>query len=175
MDTNTKRSTTENVPLVVISPKGTTYIQGSLRQCASFISELYTRVTGGAQRYFDYKLIRNRIDFDGGEFSGPLAGWKIVEFPDFTSLRSYLWDRDGITSTPMETDPTEPPKDGGTEVSNDGRTEDLNTGIQCGPEVSPNVTSDWSQIEVGTPPSTSVAPRRAGNSLEEFERIFSDI
>ena len=184
MDTTNKRSTTENVPLVVISPNGTTYIQGSLRQCASFFSELFLRITGGRQRFFDHKLIRNRIDFDGGEFSGPLKGLKIIEFPDFPSLRSYLWDLDGIPST-RDTDQTEPLKDRSTEERKNGNTEELNNRIQIGPNDSPNLTPDWSQIgshtqtstEVGSPSSTEATPRNAGTTLtrEEIDLLFADI
>ena len=85
------------VIIVVVSPEGHLYYQSSLKQCASFISHLHARITG-TERYYDYKLIRNRIDFDYGEFTGPLAGWKLLEFKDEQSARNFMFDTNGVSS-----------------------------------------------------------------------------
>lgn len=90
------KGTVTNIPLLITSPTGKHYMVSSLRQCASFISHLHFRLTGNDKRFFDYKQIRHRIDFDNGEFIGTLAGWKITEFGSFEEMREYVWKLDGI-------------------------------------------------------------------------------
>lgn len=86
----------EAVPIVIESPDGRRYQQSSLRYAASFISHLFERFTG-EKKYYDYKLIRNKIDFEGGVIAagGPLVGWTIKEFKSQEELRDYLFDLDG--------------------------------------------------------------------------------
>ena len=85
------------VSLVVQSPTGYYYQQTSLKQCAAFISQLYEHITGD-KKYYDYKLIRNRIDFEDGQFSGQLAGWKIIEFKTENEARFYIFNKQAIPS-----------------------------------------------------------------------------
>lgn len=86
----------EAVPIIIESPDGHSYQQSSLRNAASFISHLFRRYTG-KQKYYDYKLIRNKLDFEGGVIAagGPLSGWVIKEFKTLDELRDYMFDKHG--------------------------------------------------------------------------------
>jgi hypothetical protein len=88
----------EPVSVVVVSPSNQYYYQNSLKQCACFISQLYEYITG-EQKYYDYKLVRNRIDFDNGEFSGILSGWKLLQFKTAQEARDYIFNKQGIVKT----------------------------------------------------------------------------
>lgn len=109
------------VAVLVISPAGHYYEQSSLKQCAAFVSELHSRISGTAQAYYDHSAIRAKLSIENGEFGGVLSGWRLIEFPSLTALRSYMWDCNGVPRTDASIDQT-----GNTELQNDRSVEQMN-------------------------------------------------
>lgn len=81
------------VPILLIAPAGACFQQASLQMAAAFLSHLYQRLTG-KKKYYDYKIVRNKLDFEDGIIaeSGVLAGWSVKEFASEQDLRDYMFN-----------------------------------------------------------------------------------
>jgi len=179
MSKSSTQTSKSPVAVLVISPEGHFYEQSSLMQCATFLSDLHARLTGGVPMFMDHSAVRAKLAFEGGEFLGVLAGWRIMEFPDYSQMRRYMWDQNGVPQVNASTNPAalkesrnkgsiEREKDRKIERKNDRITEQRNH--RTNPEST--VISGQKQNEFSL---TSSSNGSVSSVLDEFDRIFGDV